>query len=83
MFLIFFLYQKSKFSTNHSQCLNLLTLFRATVAAKYGYYELIEEMFSKSANFSVDSVRHYGASNITLEELYLKLGHDKHDLIVK
>lgn len=60
-----------------------LTFFRATEAVKYGYYELIEEMFSKSANFSVDTVRHYGASNVTLEELYLKLGHDKHDLIVK
>ena len=62
---------------------NYLSLYRATEAAKHGYYELIEQMYSKSTNFSIDNIRQYGASNVTLEELYLKLGHKKEDLIVK
>ena len=56
---------------------------RATEAARHGYYELIEDMFSKSTNVSLESIKFYGATNVTLEDLYLNLGHRKEDLIVR
>ena len=56
---------------------------RATETARYGYYELIEDMFSKSTNVSLESIKFYGATNVTLEDLYVNLRHTKEDLIVK
>ena len=56
---------------------------RATEATKYGHYELIEEIYTNWTSLSVETVQRHNASNITLEELLLKLGHTKQDLIVK
>ena len=57
--------------------------YRATEAAKHGYYELIEEMFTMSSEFSLDSVRRHNVSQVTLEDLCVKLGHTKQDFVVK
>ena len=56
--------------------------FKATKAAEFGLYDLIENVFSKSAVRPLEDIRHYNASNITIEDLYVYLGHDKHDLVV-
>ena len=57
--------------------------YRATEAAKFGYYDLVEDMFSKSTNDTLDSINRYGATNVTVEDLYVKLRHNKEDFIVK
>ena len=56
--------------------------FRATKAAEFGLYDLIEDVFSKSAVSPLEDIKRYNASNITMEDLFVKLGHDKHDLFV-
>ena len=56
--------------------------FRATKAAEFGLYDLIEDVFSKSAVSPLEDVKRYNASNITMEDLFVKLGHDKHDLFI-
>ena len=53
------------------------------MAAEYGYYELIEDMYSNGRNFSVDKLQTYGVSNVSLDDLYVKLRHTKEDFIVK
>ena len=56
--------------------------FRATKAAELGLYDLIEDVFSKSAVSPVEVIRRNNASNITIADLFVNLGHDKHDLFV-
>ena len=56
--------------------------FKATKAAELGLYELIENVFSKSALSPLEYIRRANASNITIEDMFVNLGHDKHDLIV-
>ena len=56
--------------------------FKATKAAEFGLYDLIEDVFSKSAVRPLEDIRHYNASSITIEDLFVNLGHDKHDLVV-
>ena len=56
--------------------------FRATKAAEFGLYDLIEDVFSKSVVSPLEDIKRYNASNITMEDLFVKLGHDKHDLFV-
>ena len=57
--------------------------FKATKAAEFGLYGLIEDVFSKSAVSPLEDIRRNNASNITIEDIFVKLGHDKHDLIVR
>ena len=56
--------------------------FRATKAAEFGLYDLIEEDFSKSVMFPLEAIKRNNASNITIEDLIVKLGHDRYDLFV-
>ena len=54
--------------------------FRATKAAEFGLYDLIDETFAKSATFQLDYIKSNNATNITIEDLIVNLGHDKYDL---
>ena len=56
--------------------------FKATKAAEFGFYELIEDAFSKSAMLSPEDFQRYNTSNITIQDVFVKLGHDRHDLFV-
>lgn len=63
--------------------MSLNAYFRATQAAKQGRYRLIEDMFSQTANITVEDLDRHGATNLSLEELYTSLAHRKEDFIVK
>ena len=56
--------------------------FRATKAAELGLYDLIQNVFSKSAIAPLEDIKRYNSSNITMEDLFIDLGHDKYDLVV-
>ena len=56
--------------------------FKATEAAEFGLYELIEDVFSKSSKLTHGNIQSYNTSNITIEDVFVYLGHDKHDLFV-
>ena len=76
--------KRSFFKSGYIQNITTCVLcYRATEAAKFGYYDLIEDMFSKSTNDTLDSINRYGATNVTVEDLYVKLRHNKEDFIVK
>ena len=56
--------------------------FRATKAAELGLYDLIQDVFSKSAISPLEDIKRYNSSNITMEDLFIDLGHDKYDLVI-
>ena len=56
--------------------------FKATKAAEFGLYDLIEDVFSKSTVFPLEHIKRNNASNITVENLFMNLGHAKQDLFV-
>ncbi|CAG2241766.1 unnamed protein product [Mytilus edulis] len=54
--------------------------FKASLATEYGWYEMIEKMFTTQASLD-DLLQNNMYENITLETLYLKTAHERDDFI--
>lgn len=62
--------------------LNILFFGRASLATEYGWYEMIEKMFTTQASLD-DLLQNNMYENITLETLYLKTAHERDDFIFR
>ncbi|XP_050413854.1 uncharacterized protein LOC126828236 isoform X1 [Patella vulgata] len=57
--------------------------FRSTAATKLNRYELIDQMFTSSNNFSTQALEYYNSTNITLDDFFQQTAHTKEDLIIR
>ena len=60
---------------------NYNNILRTTRAAETGRYRLIEEMFATKGSLTGDDLAQHDANNLTLDDLYTELKHEKEDLI--
>ena len=58
------------------------TLFRTTVAGKKNWYSTISGLFSGDDDYNSTVRLDEEIGGISMEELYKKTAHDKHDLIM-